>query len=67
MAKSDNVHGAAQISTFWYSNAAPQWQVFNAGNWNALENGARKYAAAKKRDFICYTGTFVCIRFNCNV
>lgn len=59
MAKSDNLHGAAQISTFWHSNAAPQWQTFNGGNWNALENAVRKLAAAKQTDLICYTGTFV--------
>lgn len=59
MAKSDNMHGAAQIATFWHSNAAPQWQIFNGGNWNALENAVRKFAASEKKDLICYTGTFV--------
>lgn len=59
MAKSDNVHAAAQMATFWYSNAAPQWQTFNGGNWNALEGAVRKYAARQQKDLICYTGTYV--------
>jgi len=30
--------------TYIYTNAAPQWQLFNAGNWAALEGAIRSYA-----------------------
>lgn len=33
MAKSDNVLGNQQRSTFYYVNAAPQWQSFNGGKF----------------------------------
>lgn len=36
-AKSDYVFATGQRSTFYFINAAPQWQPFNAGNWNSLE------------------------------
>ena len=36
-AKSDFVFATAQRATFFFTNAAPQWQPFNAGNWNFLE------------------------------
>lgn len=36
-AKSDFVFATGQRSTFYFINAAPQWQPFNAGNWNWLE------------------------------
>ena len=30
--------------TYIYTNVAPQWQPFNAGNWAALEGAIRSYA-----------------------
>lgn len=36
-AKSDYVFATGQRATFWFINAAPQWQPFNGGNWNWLE------------------------------
>lgn len=36
-AKSDYVFATGQRATFYFINAAPQWQPFNAGNWNWLE------------------------------
>ncbi|XP_043289373.1 uncharacterized protein [Venturia canescens] len=57
-AKADFVYGAAQTSTFWYVNAAPQWQTFNAGNWNTLEMSVRNFVARRKSDVDVYTGTF---------
>lgn len=59
VAKSDFLHGAHQMATFWYTNAAPQWQTFNGGNWNTLEINVRAFAARINRDLECYTGTFV--------
>lgn len=57
VAKADFLHGSAQMATFWYTNAAPQWQTFNGNNWNSLENDARSYAARVNKDLIVYTGT----------
>lgn len=65
VAKADFLHGAAQMATFWYTNAAPQWQTFNGNNWNALENDARTLAARLNRDLDVYTGTYVGSRSIC--
>ncbi|XP_011864503.1 PREDICTED: uncharacterized protein LOC105560214 [Vollenhovia emeryi] len=55
-AKADFVYGAQQRSTFWYLNTAPQWQTFNAGNWNSLEASVRRFAANRRLDLDVYTG-----------
>lgn len=60
VAKADFLHGSAQMATFWYTNAAPQWQTFNGNNWNSLENDARSYASRVNKDLDVYTGTSVC-------
>ncbi|XP_012258516.2 uncharacterized protein LOC105687437 [Athalia rosae] len=54
--KADFVYGSAQRSTFWYINAAPQWQTFNAGNWMFLESDVRKYASSSQLDLEIFTG-----------
>lgn len=36
-AKTDFIYATGQRATFYFINAAPQWQPFNAGNWNWLE------------------------------
>lgn len=36
-AKSDFIFATGQRLTFYFTNCAPQWQPFNAGNWNYLE------------------------------
>ncbi|XP_018306713.1 uncharacterized protein [Mycetomoellerius zeteki] len=56
VAKADFVYGTQQRSTFWYLNTAPQWQTFNAGNWNSLEVSVRRFAASRRLDFDVYTG-----------
>lgn len=56
-AKADFVYGSAQSSTFWYLNAAPQWQTFNGGNWNSLEDNVRVFASTNSLNLIVYTGT----------
>ncbi|XP_063974978.1 uncharacterized protein LOC135161383 [Diachasmimorpha longicaudata] len=56
-AKVDFVYGSAQRSTFWYLNAAPQWQQFNGGNWETLESSVRRFADRNSLDLIVYTGT----------
>ncbi|CAO1444329.1 unnamed protein product, partial [Diamesa hyperborea] len=56
-AKSDFQFGAQQRSTFWLTNAPPQWSSFNGGNWNNVESAVREHAANNKKDFLVYTGT----------
>lgn len=56
-AKADFIYGSQQRSTFYYVNAAPQWQIFNEGNWNALENSVRSFVAGRNSDVVIYTGT----------
>lgn len=36
-AKTDFVFATGQQASFYYINAAPQWNPINAGNWNRLE------------------------------
>ena len=55
-AKADFVYGIAQSSTFWFLNAAPQWQTFNGGNWNALEVDIRQFVAKRTSDLEVHTG-----------
>ena len=49
--------------TYIYTNAAPQWQLFNAGNWAALEGAIRSYAdrptvpPVSTRTLYIFTGT----------
>lgn len=59
VAKADFLYGAQQLTTFWYSNAAPQWQTFNGNNWNSLENDCRAFAGRIGTDLDVYTGTYV--------
>ncbi|XP_072749101.1 salivary protein Tsal2A-like isoform X2 [Anoplolepis gracilipes] len=55
-AKADFIYGALQRATFWYLNTAPQWQSFNGGNWNSLEDSVRRFAASRRLDLDVYTG-----------
>lgn len=57
-AKTDFVFGAQQRLTFYFVNAAPQWQTFNGGNWKVLEENVRNYASDNKLDLVVSTGTF---------
>lgn len=57
-AKADHIYGIQQLSTFYFINAAPQWQKFNAGNWERIEAGVRSFVARKKLTVDCYTGTW---------
>ncbi|VVC91601.1 uncharacterized protein LOC126970643 [Leptidea sinapis] len=58
VAKSDKVFATGQRATFWFINAAPQWQPFNAGNWNWLEQNLRARIGAAGYNTVVYTGTF---------
>lgn len=57
VAKADFFYGAQQHATFFYTNAAPQWQTVNGANWNSLENDARSFAGRIGSDLTVYTGT----------
>lgn len=57
-AKTDFVFGAAQKASFFFVNVAPQWQTFNAGNWERIEDSVRKFVADENITVDCYTGTW---------
>ncbi|CAG9563050.1 unnamed protein product [Danaus chrysippus] len=57
-AKSDYVFATGQRATFFFINAAPQWQPFNAGNWNNLEQNLRARIGRAGYNTVIYTGTF---------
>lgn len=57
-AKADFVMGTPQRGTFLFLNAAPQWQSFNAGNWQRTEDGVRSMVTKRQIGLDCYTGTF---------
>ena len=46
-----------QDATYYYFNAAPQWQSINNGNWKAIEEAVRKYAYQKSANLKIFTGT----------
>ncbi len=56
--KVDFLFGSQQRATFWLINAAPQWQSFNSGNWERIEQSVRQLIA--DRNFVAniYTGTY---------
>ena len=39
------------------TNIAPQWQLFNGGNWANLENAVRKYSDKERKQVFVFTGT----------
>lgn len=57
-AKTDFIYATGQRSSFYFINAAPQWQPFNAGNWNWLEQNLRARIGAAGYNTMIYTGTF---------
>ena len=46
-----------QDATYYFTNVAPQWQGFNAGNWLDLENAVRDFVDNRNLDLVVYTGT----------
>ncbi|XP_055615970.1 uncharacterized protein LOC129762029 [Toxorhynchites rutilus septentrionalis] len=45
-------------ATYFYINAAPEWQVVNTGNWKRVENAARKRAETLADTIIVFTGVY---------
>ena len=56
-AKGDFIYGNQQRASFYFINASPQWQRFNALNWVAVEDGSRRLAANRDITLDVYTGT----------
>ena len=54
----DFVDAASQDASYYFINAAPQWQSFNNGNWVKLESNVISKADATKADYTVYTGTY---------
>ncbi|XP_036326086.1 uncharacterized protein LOC118739070 [Rhagoletis pomonella] len=57
-AKADFDYASEQRATFLFINAAPQWQVFNAGNWARIEDGVRAKVSSANWYVDCYTGVY---------
>ena len=51
-----NTEGEREL-TMITTNIAPQWQRFNAGNWNNLETAIRQYATNNLQALYVFTGT----------
>lgn len=47
--------------TFILTNAAPQWQRFNEGNWLAIEAAIRNYVDDNSSEVYVFTGTGKCL------
>lgn len=56
-ANADFVYENQQKATFFFVNAAPQWQTFNGGNWKLLEERVRYFVGVRNVDLVVYTGT----------
>merc|ERR1712013_797651 len=52
------VYNVMQDATYYFMNAAPQFQSFNNGNWKALEYNTRDLATKLGRDLLIMTGTY---------
>ncbi|XP_055623800.1 uncharacterized protein LOC129767188 [Toxorhynchites rutilus septentrionalis] len=57
-ARADFIYGTQQNATFWFLNAAPQWQNFNDGNWKWIEDSSRRFVATRNIQVTVYGGTF---------
>lgn len=57
-AKSDFIFGNHQQSSFYFVNAAPQWQTFNGGNWATVEDHLKRFVARRNINTEIYTGTY---------
>ncbi|XP_035911335.1 uncharacterized protein LOC118511861 [Anopheles stephensi] len=49
-------------STYFFINAAPEWQVVNGGNWLRVENAARKVASQLDDTVHVYSGVYDILR-----
>ncbi|XP_052898773.1 uncharacterized protein LOC128305389 [Anopheles moucheti] len=49
-------------ATYFFINAAPEWQAVNGGNWLRVENAARKVAAQLNDTVQVYSGVYDILR-----
>uniref|UniRef100_A0A182QW45 DNA/RNA non-specific endonuclease/pyrophosphatase/phosphodiesterase domain-containing protein n=1 Tax=Anopheles farauti TaxID=69004 RepID=A0A182QW45_9DIPT len=57
-ARADFIYGTEQNATFWFLNAAPQWQNFNGINWERVESSIRDFVGARDLPLTVYSGTY---------
>uniref|UniRef100_A0A182IU94 DNA/RNA non-specific endonuclease/pyrophosphatase/phosphodiesterase domain-containing protein n=1 Tax=Anopheles atroparvus TaxID=41427 RepID=A0A182IU94_ANOAO len=57
-ARADFVYATQQNATFWFLNTAPQWQNFNAGNWERIESSVKTFVASRNIRVRVYGGTY---------
>lgn len=57
-ARADFIFWAHQHASFYFINAAPQWQSFNGGNWEHIEDGVRRMVSDRNIDTEIWTGTY---------
>lgn len=57
-ARADFIFGNHQRASFYFINAAPQWQTFNGGNWERIEDGVRNFVADRNIEVEVFTGTW---------
>lgn len=62
--KADFLFGSQQRATFWLINAAPQWQSFNSGNWERIEQIVRQLIADRNIVVDIYTGTYGIVTYD---
>lgn len=62
-ARVDVIFGIKQRATFYFINAAPQFQTFNAGNWESVESHVRRWVDNQNIDIEIYTGTHGIVTF----
>ncbi|KAJ7374446.1 hypothetical protein OS493_007552 [Desmophyllum pertusum] len=55
--KADFTTDEERAYTMITTNIAPQWQLFNGGNWENLEKALRKYATQTNHVLYVFTGT----------
>ncbi|GAB0092064.1 uncharacterized protein DMENIID0001_070220 [Sergentomyia squamirostris] len=55
-ARADFIFRNHQRASFYFINAAPQWQTFNGGNWERIEDGVRQFVANRGIEVEVYTG-----------
>ncbi|XP_058465008.1 uncharacterized protein LOC131438770 [Malaya genurostris] len=54
----DSVLNSWAGATYFYINAAPEWQIINVGNWVRVENAARSIAAKLNDTVKVFTGVY---------
>lgn len=60
----DGISSTIRVATFFYLNVAPQWQIFNACNWNLVEIISRAMAYALNDKLQVTTGVSGVLRMS---